>query len=304
MSWWGTIFSSAMGQAFREAHELDTGARLARRLGSSATVELAPGSIELRHVDDGWVAQLGMQQLGDEQWERLLRSAAADPPLMASIVTGELPIEFHSRAVEEGCSLAPQRSEVSADCTCPDWHDPCRHVGALVTLAAELIDQDPWLLAMLRGRSRDQVVEAVRRRRSEQRGIEWVEQGDEPRGPDAGVAAAAALRSTPAALPTALPPLRRPAGPVDVQAPPADAGLGEADLRRLAGDAAERAHALLSGDEDADALALDVSTDVARIAAGLDDDEAGWELLAERTGESVDQLRRRADEWIARRPNS
>ena len=295
MTWWGTVWTSAMGQAFSEARELETGARLARRLDIS--VEMSPGSITLRDPDEAWIAHLGLRQLDDGQWETLLRTVAADPQLTAAVVTGDLPLELHGKAVALGCSFAPEAADVGADCSCPDWHEPCRHVGALIALVAEMVDQDPWLLVMLRGRSRDQVAETVRRLRSAQRGVEWVESGDEPRGADPGVAATAALRSVAAPIPAPLPALRRPAGPTPYRPPPADAGVGHGDLHRLVADAAQRAFDLLGGMIDGDGLGLEVSHDVARIAAGLEPDNPRMDALAAAADLPVDELRRMALGW-------
>jgi len=277
MSVWGAVWASALEAVFNEAPELQTGARLARRL--DAPLELSPGSITLRDTGEAWIAHVGLRQLDDGQWEALLRTVAADPLLTAAVVTGELPIELHGKAVALGCSFAPEAADVGADCSCPDWHEPCRHVGALIALVAEMIDEDPWLLVMLRGRSRDQVAETVRRLRSAQRGIEWVEAGDEPRGADPGVAAAAAFRSAPAPLPAPLVPLRRPASPTAYRPPPADAGINHGDLHRLVSDAAQRAFDLLGGAERGDGLDLDPLHDAARIASSLDPEDPAMQGL-------------------------
>lgn len=295
MSWWGTVWTSGMGQVFNEAHELETGARLARRL--EATVEMSPGSITLRDPAEAWVAHLGLRQLDDGQWETLLRTVAADPQLTAAVITGELPMELHAKAVALGCSFAPEPAEVGVDCSCPDWHEPCRHVGALIAMAAELVDNDPWLLVMLRGRSRDQVAEAVRRLRSVHRGVEWVESSDEPRGADPGVAAGAAFRTTPAPIPPPLTPLRRAAGPTAHRPPPADAGVEHGDLHRLVADAAQRAFDLLSGATTGDGLGLSVIHDVSRIAAGLEAEHPDVEALADAAAVPADELRRMALGW-------
>lgn len=294
-SWWGTVWTSALTQAFNEAIELETGARLARRL--DASVEVAPGSMTLRDPADGWVAHLGLKQLDDGQWETLLRTVAADPQLMAAVITGELPLELHGKAVALGCSFAPEASDIGADCSCPDWHDPCRHVGALVAKVAEMIDADPWLLVMLRGRSRDDVAGTIRRLRSAQRGVEWVDEGDEPRGADPGVAAAAALRSVAKPLPSPLPPLRRAGGATAHLAPPADAGVEQAELERLVADAASRAFELLGGNDGGDGLALSVEHDLARIVAAGDLDDGAIQRMATAAGMQPDEVRRMAVGW-------
>ena len=297
MSWWATVWSSAMGVAFSEAQELETGAALARR-SSFASPEVAPGSVTLTDPAGAWIAHIGMQQLDDGQWETLVRSIAADPQLTAAVIVGELPTELHGRAVALGCSLAPEPRDVAADCTCGGWREPCRHVGALSALVADLIAEDPWLFTMLRGRTRDQLVEAVRRIRAGQRGIALPEASDEPRGSDAGVAATPAFQASVPPLPPPLMPLRRAASPVAFRPPPADAGVRMGDLYRLVDDAAERAFSLLNGIDDDAALLIEPTHDLARLAATVIDDQNRLDELAGSSGVSADDLRRSARAWL------
>ncbi len=261
--WWSMVWGSAIAGAFDEATELEAGARLAAR-SSFERPEVSPGSMTLRDAD--WVAHLGVRQLDDSRWETILRTIAADPQLTAAVVTGELPVELHGRAVALGCSLAPERRDLGADCSCPDWHEPCRHVGALASLVADLITGDPWLVTMLRGRTRDEVIETVRRLRADQRGID--PSGDTPRGVDPGVSATAAFKTETVSLPSPLAPLRRAGHPVEHAPPPIDSGIVGADLERLVADAAQRAFRLLSDDgdpTDAAALLISPEEDRARI---------------------------------------
>ncbi len=301
MSWWATVWSSAMGLAFAEAPELASGAALARR-STFAAPEVSPGSVTLGDPG-GWTAHVGMQQLDDGQWETLVRTIAADPQLTGAVIVGDLPSDLHGRAVALGCSLAPDPRDVAADCTCGDWHDPCRHVGALLAVVADLIADDPWLLTMLRGRTRDELVEAVRRVRAAQRGVELPEASDEPRGSDPGIAASAAFQATPSLLPPALAPVRRPASPVEFRPPPADAGVGVADLHRLVVDAAERAFLLLNGTSDAAALLLDPAHDLARLASRVIDDDLRLDELAASSGQSEDDIRRCGRAWLVGGPD-
>lgn len=268
-AWWSTVWTSAIGTAFAEPPELEAGARLARR-STFDPPDIAPGSMTLR--DGDWVAHLGVQRLDDERWEAIVRAIASDPQLTAAVVTGELPVDLHGRAVALGCSLAPERRELGADCSCPDWHEPCRHVGALIVLVADLILADPWLLTMLRGRTRDQIVEAVRSLRAGRRGIGPSESADTARGPDPGQPAVDAFRADRAPLPPPLPPLRRAGRPVTFGAPPMDSGVSGADLQRLVADAAERSFRLLGGVDDVEetaALLISAEEDRTRIELSL-----------------------------------
>jgi uncharacterized Zn finger protein len=51
-------------------------------------------------------------------------------------------------------------------CSCPDWANPCKHVAATHYVLGEAFDRDPFLLFELRGRSKAQVLEALRAARA------------------------------------------------------------------------------------------------------------------------------------------
>jgi uncharacterized Zn finger protein len=62
-----------------------------------------------------------------------------------------------------GSSLFPRNErDISFDCSCPDWGDPCKHGAAVYYLLAEQIDADPFTLFHLRGQSRDAVLGKLR----------------------------------------------------------------------------------------------------------------------------------------------
>jgi uncharacterized Zn finger protein len=57
--------------------------------------------------------------------------------------------------------------DIVFECSCPDdWGDPCKHAAAVYYLLAEQLDHDPFILFHLRGRTREQVLSALRGHRS------------------------------------------------------------------------------------------------------------------------------------------
>ena len=50
-------------------------------------------------------------------------------------------------------------------CTCPDQANPCKHIAAVHYLLGERFDDDPFLMFLLRGRSQEEIVDALRARR-------------------------------------------------------------------------------------------------------------------------------------------
>jgi uncharacterized Zn finger protein len=64
-----------------------------------------------------------------------------------------------------GLDLLPGPGEVQPRCSCPDWADPCKHAAAVCYLVADELDRDPFLLFLLRGKGRDELLAGVRQRR-------------------------------------------------------------------------------------------------------------------------------------------
>jgi hypothetical protein len=171
-------------------------------------------------------------------------------------------------------------------------------------MASEL-DDDPFRLFALRGRSREELLAGVRARR----GGAGADAADESDGGgdgpvpfldrDPGVVARAAWHDA-STSETTLPPLPAPATrpgspapwPVD---PPPGAPFSAESLRALAADAAVRAWRMVRG-EDGSALGLSPADDLARRAAAALDTEA-WPSLLARSGQAAGELERVAVAW-------
>lgn len=66
-----------------------------------------------------------------------------------------------------GLSLFPTAaSELSMDCTCPDWEVPCKHIAAVFYLLAEAFDDDPFTILAWRGRRREDLLANLHSARS------------------------------------------------------------------------------------------------------------------------------------------
>ncbi|MBK6430421.1 SWIM zinc finger family protein [Candidatus Amarolinea dominans] len=60
-------------------------------------------------------------------------------------------------------SLFPQtQQDLTTKCSCPDAANPCKHLAAVFYLLGERFDQDPFLIFRLRGRTREEILGALR----------------------------------------------------------------------------------------------------------------------------------------------
>src|SRR5438552_6561012 len=105
-------------------------------------------------------------RLTDKEWERVVDAMAAEALYAARLLSGEMAEQIEEVIAAAGTSLFPtDKNDMRTTCTCPDDANPCKHIAAVHYLLGERFDEDPFLMFLLRGRSRDEIVAALRERR-------------------------------------------------------------------------------------------------------------------------------------------
>jgi len=106
--------------------------------------------------------RIELAQLSDQAWNRLFAALSSQAGYSAYLVAGEMPDDIGAACEQAGVDLFPGASgDLKTSCSCPDWANPCKHVAAVYYSLAKQFDDDPFLLFHLRGRTREQVIEAL-----------------------------------------------------------------------------------------------------------------------------------------------
>ncbi len=103
--------------------------------------------------------QVRLRTFDDADWERFLDAAAERPGHIAALLDKEMPQSL----ADCGVPLLPGPGDLAPRCSCPDSGHPCKHAAALCYQTARLLDADPFVLLLLRGRSERQVIDALSR---------------------------------------------------------------------------------------------------------------------------------------------
>jgi hypothetical protein len=213
----------------------------------------------------------------EAEWEVVLDAISAKAAHAAALLDGELSPAIVADVEAAGLDLLPGPGDITTSCSCPDWANPCKHAAAVCYLVADLLDDDPFTLLLLRGRNRDQMLAGIRARRAAARsdgGGPPVPPAGSARstrsarsGVDAGVVATAAFSADRPPLPHPPLPPGHPSQPAPLASDaPTDSPVTADELQALAADAAERAWALATGESDG-GLSLSADEDLARRAA-------------------------------------
>jgi len=108
-----------------------------------------------------------LKPLSDEEWSKTFNLMSQKAFFMAKLLAGEMPQEIEEAFSENKTPLFPTSSHnLETDCTCPDWANPCKHIAAVCYILAEAFDKDPFLMFVLRGRTKEQVVEELKKLRA------------------------------------------------------------------------------------------------------------------------------------------
>ncbi|MEV7812805.1 SWF or SNF family helicase [Streptomyces flaveolus] len=266
-SWWGRAWLRALEDAALEAVAVKAGRRLARAGGVGA-VTVRPGRVTAVVRDPGGAAHRAdvlLPQLSDEEWARFEDLAVEQAGHMAALLDRELPPHLIEDAGAVGIELLPGMGDLEPECDCGAW-DHCGHTAALCHQVARLLDEDPFLLLLMRGRDKDAFLAQLHVRSTAE------PSGTTPPAPgvDAAEAWAAAEILPPLPELPGLPPAPG-APPSFATGSPAAPGVDPAVLEHLAGRTAVEAYRLLAaalrGETRVDGD-LTASQDAVRLACG------------------------------------
>jgi uncharacterized Zn finger protein len=92
-----------------------------------------------------------------ETKKRIISKIKSEPMTLARILADDLPTEVEMFFRDEslhlfpGGRLSPGEYDMTTDCSCPDYANPCKHVSAVLIILGEEIARRPLTLLALRG---------------------------------------------------------------------------------------------------------------------------------------------------------
>lgn len=251
-TWWGQAWLKALQDTALDGEQLKKGRRHARE-GAVGAVSVRPGRITAvvrdRH-GTAYRSDVLLQELGEQDWERFLDLATDSAGHIAALLDRDMPPHLVEDAAAAGVELLPGIGDLEPECTCDAW-DHCPHTAALCYQVGRLLDQDPFVLLLMRGRGERRVLDELQLRSVARANPPAAgrasdeEEAAEPAGVRAGEAFAADGILPPLPAPPALPDGPGPAPALDTGTAP-EGGPDAAALEFLAADAAARAHRMLA----------------------------------------------------------
>ncbi|QIZ71573.1 SWIM zinc finger family protein [Oxynema aestuarii] len=144
-------------------------ARNYARQGNVLSIEFQEGKAIARVQGteaEPYQVSLWLDPLTDEDWGYVIETLSQRAIFSAKLLAGEMPKNIEEVFAANGLRLFPfTLDEVRSRCSCPDKANPCKHIAAVYYLLGDRFSEDPFILLQLRGRTKEQILAALRQQR-------------------------------------------------------------------------------------------------------------------------------------------
>jgi len=179
-NWWAQRWITAL-ERLVDSGRLSRGRSYARK-GQVLSIEETKSGIAARVQGSRktpYKISIQIVPLTDTEWDKVFDALAEQAIFTAQLLAGEMPQDIEEAFETAKVSLFPaKRGDLKTDCSCPDYANPCKHIAATHYILGERFDEDPFLIFRLRGRTQEQVMEALRQRRAGD--VEIIDEAEEP----------------------------------------------------------------------------------------------------------------------------
>nr|AHE14875.1 putative zinc finger protein [uncultured bacterium] len=164
-TWWGRRWVRLL-ESLSTSYpnpRLVRGRTLARTAVTDLTVTPGAVSASVRQGRTAHSTCITVPTLTDDEWTTTTRVLTRQVGHLADLLSARMPTGTDEELTDAGVPLFPARDDLSSTCTCPDTEaTPCAHGAATHYAFAKEFDADPFLLFALRGRSREELLAALR----------------------------------------------------------------------------------------------------------------------------------------------
>lgn len=139
--------------------------RIYARSGQVLRINIGSGTVDAEvqgSVRTPYRISIRFPAMPEKAWNTVLSVMLKKPEFISHMLTGEILPEIEDVFNESGSPLFPQKSsEIDTVCNCPDYANSCKHIAAVFYVLADSLDDDPFLLFQLKGKTKDEVLRAI-----------------------------------------------------------------------------------------------------------------------------------------------
>lgn len=166
-TWWVQQWLDLLN-SYRFKKRLERGRNYARQ-GHILSLEFKDAKVHAKvqgTAADPYQLSIWIESFTDEDWSYVVNTLSEKALYSAQLLAGEMPDDIERVFTSNGLSLFPfTLADVHSKCSCPDPKNPCKHIAAVYYQLGDFFREDPFVLFQLRGRTKEQILEALRQHR-------------------------------------------------------------------------------------------------------------------------------------------
>ncbi len=168
-TWWVQQWVDLLN-SYRFKKRLERGRNYARQ-GHILSLEFKNSKVHAQvqgTASEPYQLSIWIERFTDEDWGFVIDTLSKQALYSAQLLAGEMPDDIEKVFTSNGLNLFPfTLADVNSKCSCPDPKNPCKHIAAVYYQLGDFFREDPFVLFQLRGRTKDQILEALRQRRQQ-----------------------------------------------------------------------------------------------------------------------------------------
>ncbi len=166
-AWWVQQWVDLLN-SYRFKKRLERGRNYARQ-GNILALEFKDAKVHATvqgTANEPYQLSIWIERFTDEDWGFVIDTLSQKALYSAQLLAGEMPDSIEAVFTSNGLNLFPfTLADVKSKCSCPDPKNPCKHIAAVYYQLGDSFREDPFVLFQLRGRTKEQILEALRQHR-------------------------------------------------------------------------------------------------------------------------------------------
>ncbi len=168
-AWWVQQWVDLLN-SYRFKKRLERGRNYARQ-GNILSLEFKDSKVFATvqgTASEPYQLSISIERFTDEDWGFVIDTLSQKALYSAQLLAGEMPDSIEAVFTSNGLSLFPfTLADVKSKCSCPDPKNPCKHIAAVYYQLGDSFREDPFVLFQLRGRTKEQILAALRQHRQQ-----------------------------------------------------------------------------------------------------------------------------------------
>ncbi len=159
-SWWGKAWNKNLESYADYSNRIGRGRSYVRHL-AVVDLQITPGkvtSLVQGSMGAPYKVIISIKKMNPKNWKIIKKECLTRLSSLPDLLAGKIPKALQETFMVQGKGLFPTPSEITFDCSCPDWASMCKHVAATLYGVGARLDEDPALFFTLRQAKMDDLV--------------------------------------------------------------------------------------------------------------------------------------------------